>query len=287
MIKRLFLFLIFQALFLGASVSFAQEIKDPASLTAIVSMPNNDIYETARYRVYYQYLKRDCPDCEQKEGYTILNLGDRYGNFLDYSAYRIDSLYRDAAEKQLTYTEILGTIMMIGKSKVFDEHILFDYLENSVTTQKNIGLDYYQFEETLPIIDWNFAEGDSIISGFVCKKATASFRGRDYVAWYAEDLPLTFGPYKFTGLPGLIFTLYDTNGDHIFTIVGLEVEKYKDPIFLKEKRLYQTTTRKEAWVMLKNFKADPVRGLQNSRIRIKDEDMAKIKPHPFNPIELD
>ena len=66
------------------------------------------------------------------------------------------------------------------------------------------------------------AEGDSTILGYTCHKATTRFRGRDYVAWYTEEIPLSYGPYKFRGLPGLITCIYDKDRDHVFTLQGFE-----------------------------------------------------------------
>ncbi|WPC12057.1 GLPGLI family protein [Riemerella anatipestifer] len=32
-----------------------------------------------------------------------------------------------------------------------------------------------------------------------CFKANLKFHGRNYTAWYAQDLPISDGPYKFLG----------------------------------------------------------------------------------------
>lgn len=46
------------------------------------------------------------------------------------------------------------------------------------------------------------------IGGFTCEKATGHFRGRDYEAWFTSDIPITSGPFKFGGLPGLILEVH-------------------------------------------------------------------------------
>ena len=33
------------------------------------------------------------------------------------------------------------------------------------------------------------ARGDSTVLGYTCHKATTRFRGRDYIAWYTEEIP--------------------------------------------------------------------------------------------------
>ncbi|RQE01044.1 GLPGLI family protein, partial [Prevotella intermedia] len=40
--------------------------------------------------------------------------------------------------------------------------------------------------------------------GMECKKATTNFRGRYWEVWYTEDIPISQGPWKLCGLPGMI-----------------------------------------------------------------------------------
>lgn len=66
-------------------------------------------------------------------------------------------------------------------------------------------------KEPVPLMNWKLASGTKIILGYTCKKAELSFRGRDYTAWYTNEIPLNTGPWKFTGLPGAILEAYDAN----------------------------------------------------------------------------
>lgn len=71
-------------------------------------------------------------------------------------------------------------------------------------------------EEIIPVIDWKLEKETKKIGSFDCKKATTSFRGREYIAWYALEIPLPYGPWKLHGLPGLILEAYDTNKEVYF-----------------------------------------------------------------------
>lgn len=57
--------------------------------------------------------------------------------------------------------------------------------------------------------DWQLTEDTKTIHDFKCTKATLNFRGRQFVAWFTSDIPVSFGPWKFHGLPGLILEVYD------------------------------------------------------------------------------
>ncbi|MDL2257347.1 GLPGLI family protein, partial [Bacteroidales bacterium OttesenSCG-928-I14] len=92
----------------------------------------------------------------------------------------------------------------------------------TVTDIASILQENYIYEEELPIFNWViFNETQSILS-YDCQKATTSFRGRDYIAWFAPAIPISNGPWKFGGLPGLILKLCDTKEEFVFECNGLE-----------------------------------------------------------------
>ena len=65
------------------------------------------------------------------------------------------------------------------------------------------------FMDTLKIINWKIENKFKKIEKFNCQKATCFFAGRNYNAWFTADIPLSYGPWKLNGLPGLILEVYD------------------------------------------------------------------------------
>ena len=63
----------------------------------------------------------------------------------------------------------------------------------------------------------------------VRRQATADFRGRHWTAWFATDIPVSDGPWKLGGLPGLILEVYDRGDDYRYTAVRI-VESGLDPV---------------------------------------------------------
>lgn len=88
--------------------------------------------------------------------------------------------------------------------------------EGLLTFSAGIVTRNFYYEESLPEMTWKLMEADSIICGYACQKASATFRGRTWTAWYTVDLPYDDGPWKLRGLPGLILKAEDTNGDFAF-----------------------------------------------------------------------
>ncbi len=58
-------------------------------------------------------------------------------------------------------------------------------------------------------IDWKLGSETKKFGELTCHKATGSFRGKNYTAWYTDAIPLPYGPWKLQGLPGLILEAYD------------------------------------------------------------------------------
>lgn len=84
----------------------------------------------------------------------------------------------------------------------------------------------FVYKEPLSIFDWTLMEETKTIEGFACQKATCEFGGRTWTAWFSADLPISSGPYKFGGLPGLIVSISDTQGHWQFKIK--EIERFEE-----------------------------------------------------------
>lgn len=59
------------------------------------------------------------------------------------------------------------------------------------------------------------------ITNYKLQKAEAIWGGRKWIAWFSIEIPVSEGPYKFRGLPGLIFEIKDTNNNFNYTLVSL------------------------------------------------------------------
>lgn len=84
----------------------------------------------------------------------------------------------------------------------------------------------YQYVEPVPELKWKILSKSKTILGYNCQCATVTFRGRDYEAWFTADIPLSYGPWKFQGLPGLILEVTDSKNEYRFTANG--IQKVKD-----------------------------------------------------------
>ena len=107
---------------------------------------------------------------------------------------------------------------------------------------KSAALDQFTVEDTWIKINWLIKEETLKIGRFVCKKAIGDFRGRRYIAWFTEEIPLPYGPFKLHGLPGLILEAVDT--EKMFSVRMKHIEyptsqefEVKEPVEKERKTL--------------------------------------------------
>lgn len=76
-------------------------------------------------------------------------------------------------------------------------------------------------EDTWAIQHWQISTETKQLGKYNCVKATGAFRGREYTVWFAKELPISAGPWKLAGLPGIILEAESVDGFYKFTFVNL------------------------------------------------------------------
>ena len=178
----------------------------------------------------------------------ILEVGSKVSKYYSKSTDAYERVRSDS-EANAAYQKSLKMPPEAGRGNRPARHstlvIYSNYPKSKRTIHDAIFFDYYIFEDDNLPQQWTvIADSVKTILGYTCHKATCSYRGRNYEAWYAIDLPVNAGPWKFSGLPGLIMSVQDTKGHYTFEIKGLM--KAKEPIEYIEYpiRKYSHTDRK-------------------------------------------
>ncbi len=128
--------------------------------------------------------------------------------------------------------------------------------ENYMLNQKESFGQLYLVKDTIKK-DWTISYEKRMIGGLKCYKAvkkSKTKKGFDIEAWFTPEIPVPFGPGKFSGTPGLILELH--YGPHSLTLKKLTYKKHlkikkpeegklisagelKDLFFKKKLELYQ------------------------------------------------
>jgi GLPGLI family protein len=152
----------------------------------------------------------------------------------------------------------------------------------------------FVYEESLPVFDWTIEPETQTIQSYNCQKATMSFRGRSFIAWFTTDIPISNGPWQFGGLPGLILKLYDTKKNFVFECIGIENLDKKKELIKYYQVEYTKLSRNEYRKLDKSYHDDYIRyeNLNGVMVILVDpktqqESKPKSLKLPYNPIELE
>lgn len=79
-------------------------------------------------------------------------------------------------------------------------------------------------------INWQINNELRKIGNFICRKATTTFRGRQWIVWFTDEIPIPAGPWKLYGLPGLIIEAEDETKTFYFYLEKLSRTEDKSAI---------------------------------------------------------
>lgn len=130
---------------------------------------------------------------------------------------------------------------MVGSARpIFTYYIEKMQITEPMRVYDQIGGKNFMFEEGLQSDEWQLSDENKIIDGQMCRKATIRQFGRDWTAWYAPHIPVSDGPYKFRGLPGLIVDIYDDDLHFRFKLIKYD-PKDRLVLSLPEYRYHKMT----------------------------------------------
>lgn len=141
-----------------------------------------------------------------------LNITKDFSEFLPEKRAREDSIIMRNIALNKTFDMSFSANAMSNESNK-------DYHKNETLMRAEIGIQQVLVQlKNLP--KWNLSSENKKIGGYSCQKATSSFGGRFWTAWFTMDLPFQEGPYIFKNLPGLVVELEDKTKSHHFMLIG-------------------------------------------------------------------
>jgi len=97
---------------------------------------------------------------------------------------------------------------------------------NENTVYKFIDSDYYKIKSS-DKQRWKIESESKKVNEYNLQLATTQFGGRIWKAWFCKDINFAEGPYKFRGLPGLIFEIEDDKGYFKFKLSEIKKLMYE------------------------------------------------------------
>ena len=232
---------------------------------AVQATAREPVIDRAHMKCLYRYVYTfDTLKNELRDDLLILQIGKDVSKCYSYYTFQSDSLQRtpDGAK---VWSELFRRA--IEKDGIYGDfphvrmstYVYKNYPTGQMTITDRISSQGYRYVDSLHAQTWTMGDSTRQVLGYTCQQATADFRGRRWTAWFAMDIPVSDGPWKLGGLPGLILEAYDEGQQHIFTAVGLERVK-DEPIIFNQKdghnRRFEPTNRLDFLRMERRFLMD-------------------------------
>lgn len=143
-------------------------------------------------------------------------------------------------------------------------------------------------------LSWTILNVTKKVNNNILTKATTTYGGRKWIAWFNKEIPIPYGPYFFSGLPGVIVNIYDSSKTHTFVLKGQTDQDFDKKYLLpKKEKSFQKLNLKEYVRFQKNALRNPYNFYQaNSRMKLPNVSEEKKKAYnekkrkEYHPIEI-
>lgn len=168
-------------------------------------------------------------------------------------------LYHSGIKKKNKNISVDGNTVVVNSIGANIANYETAFIEINYSTKKvreydKLGKTPTYYEDDLKLPKWKLFNDSINVLNIKCQKATTYYKGRHFTAWFAPSIPINKGPWLFTGLPGLILKIEDSQNQFSFICNGLyngnskeqpveinysEAEKITKKNALKRKRLFK------------------------------------------------
>ena len=224
----------------------------------------------------------------------VLFIGDKVSRFSSEGQYIADSIkeaYKDRERTQQSFNEMRSKMPM----SALNFYVFKRQNSAQVSFTEKIVKDNYRYIQDIDDLNWEILPETKEVAGFVAQKAKASFSGRDYTAWFTTEIPISEGPYKFRGLPGLILEISDNDDYYTFKLNGFK--ELNDEISIEfDPEDYLEVSRERFLQIKQEYAENPFIKMENSGItmgfqpgqkeKLLREHREELKKEN-NPIELE
>lgn len=234
-------------------------------------------------RMIYQYQFR--PDSTKidslKTEWMYLDISKKGSKYYSKSTFDSDSIVQESIKKQMALGMKSISVSRQSNGGEIKYEVEKSYPDFQVFLTETLGNDTYKVAEDRKLL-WKIQPKKKKIGEFQAQKATTQFAGRNWEAWFTAEIPLQDGPYKFSGLPGLIVSIADQTGSHHMELKGIKKIKEvkteeintqgKDIPFTKKKPI--AVSRQQYAKLRKQYENDPIQSMRevlnqpNSKVKI-------------------
>lgn len=242
--------------------------------------------DKVKYEIEYSSNALNIPHKGVKsEDIKVLQIGDSISRFYSFWEDNIEKKRDSLRKKGFTAEQIRGATGGMRRSYDFSNVYKNYPLKGKITIVDNIA-KFFIYEDNVLSPKWEIKNENKTILGYKCQKAETNYRGRNWIVWFTPEIPISDGPWKLYGLPGLILQAEDKKDEFNFICVGIRnVTDVNDSLIFDKKNGIKTT-RIEYLKLLSDFFLEPDKTMSKIMgVEIKNMSPTKIE-RSYNPIEF-
>ncbi|AXE16604.1 hypothetical protein DR864_02105 [Runella rosea] len=204
------------------------------------------------YRLVYQPDSTNSKRVGAETFFLYLNKGES-SIFGSEGRFKSDSI-RDLVNKGVLPQNIQMDSEYRFKTN-FRYFVCKEYTKAETMVHEALSTD--RFIYPINTLDWKILTQQDSVAGYLCTKATTSYAGRDYEAWFTTEIPIADGPHVFKGLPGLIVKLNDVRNHYVFVMQSFQedkIERTYKPVYMSSAPV--PTDRAKVFSLRTEFRKD-------------------------------
>jgi len=165
-----------------------------------------------------------------------------------------------------------------GGTDLYDPYLKIDSKIKEILFFDKVSSTNFLVKDSYQDFVWNITSETKDVAGYSCTKATTTYRGRAWIAWFTPQIPISFGPWKLFGLPGLIVEAYDTDNKYAFKSIKIE---FKQNTILQKDFATLMETKNTKPITYQKFLKDTDELSENLYMRVNDNPDITITRIPF------
>ncbi|WP_271782463.1 GLPGLI family protein [Aquimarina algiphila] len=169
--------------------------------------------------------------------------------------------------ERIDHIDDLNTMETTGKmierkniQSTLPKDYVYTNLKNKILIfQEEIVQKLYTLtDDSIPNIKWELSTENKKIGKYTCQKAVGFYRGRTYTVWFTTEIPVSHGPWKLRGLPGLILEAKDDRSKFSFRAAKVNLNPNKKEVLekLKKPELGKLSNMEKYRMAIKNRQKD-------------------------------
>ncbi len=166
-----------------------------------------------------------------------------------YKNEKFDIIIKEESATSSSINEVGDTIKKTIISEGFDlrfkEKMYFKDFKQNKSYNERFTDEKICIIDSIVVQDWIISDETEKILGYQCKKAMYKRNDVEFTAWFTEEIPISDGPFLYSGLPGLILKISSKYLD----IIAYDIKIKNDTIDIKlpfiSSRTFNNKTYKE------------------------------------------